>query len=104
MTHLIAKISKTEEIQKKLFLVLLGLVLVVFSFYLYFLNATISEAVAKKMAINEMRELGAEYQQLEEEYFALINEFDLDYARELGLVEQKNIAYITRTTQTAMAR
>jgi uncharacterized protein (UPF0262 family) len=104
MTKLMIKISKVEQIQKKIFWSLLSLIVVAFIAYLCLLNIAIGETVGRKNALNDIQGVRAEYQQLEGEYFALANEIDIDYALSLGFVEQKNIAYITRTVQTAMAR
>lgn len=71
--------------------------------YLYFVSLTIRSAVENKQSLNNFQSLSQDYQILENQYFNLLGKIDLDYAHQLGFVDQIQKAdYLIR--QASFAR
>ena len=71
--------------------------------YLYFLNNTIRAVVESKNNYKNVQMISQEYQSLESEYFNLLGRIDIDYARQMGFVDQsQKVDYIVR--QAALTR
>ncbi len=78
-------------------------IILIFALYLYLLSITVSAAVQGKQDFKTIQSLGQEYHNLESQYFNLISMVDLDYAHQLGFVDQTHKAdYVIR--QTSFAR
>lgn len=86
----------------RLFLIAIVLISV---FYLYFLNNTIQAVVESKNNYKNIQIISQEYQNLESKYFNLLEKIDIDYARQIGFVDQsQKVDYIVRQTAVAYGR
>ena len=73
--------------------------------YLYFLNNTIQAVVESKNNYKNIQIISQEYQNLESKYFNLLGKIDIDYARQMGFVDQSSKAdYIVRQAAVAYGR
>jgi len=86
----------------RLFLIAIVLISVL---YIYFLNSTIQAIVETKNNGKNIQIISQEYQSLENEYFNLLGKIDIDYARQMGFVDQSSkVDYIIRQTAVAYGR
>lgn len=86
----------------RLFLIAIVLISVL---YLYFLNNTIQAVVESKNNYKNVQMISQEYQSLESEYFNLLGKIDIDYARQIGFVDQSSkVDYIVRQAAVAYGR
>jgi len=86
----------------RLFLIAIVLISVL---YIYFLNSTIQAIVETKNNGKNIQIISQEYQSLENEYFNLLGKIDIDYARQIGFVDQSSkVDYIVRQTAVAYGR
>lgn len=77
-------------------LLLIAIFLIVVT-YLYFVSITVTAVIENKKNLKNLQNVGQEYQKLENQYFTILGKFDLDYAQQLGFVDQgKKIDYIVR--------
>lgn len=104
MAELIKKLNKGREPKKRIFKILTCSVVVIFIFYLSFVNITVRETIGRTRNLHAFQEANLEYQELESAYFDLIGGFDLEYIHSLGFVDQRGGDFVTRQAQTAMAR
>ena len=73
--------------------------------YLYFLNNTIQAVVESKNNYKNIQIISQEYQNLESKYFNLLGKIDIDYARQMGFVDQtQKVDYIVRQAAVAYGR
>ncbi len=94
--------GKENTIKVKIFGFLMAGIFLTSGFYIYFLGAAVVKTVERKQDIRNLQKISAEYQNTEENYFKVLNEFSLAYAESLGFVSQKGNSVIIR--QTSMAR
>ena len=86
----------------RLFLIAIVLISVL---YLYFLNNTIQAIVESKNNYKNIQIISQEYQNLENKYFNLLGKIDIDYARQMGFVDQaQKVDYIVRQTAVAYGK
>jgi len=95
-------IIKDKIIKGKILGLLVSGILIASGFYVYFMGSMIFEIVDRKGSVRDFQKISAEYQQLEEKYFNLSGEFNLEYAKSLGFVSQTQNDVVVR--QTAVAR
>lgn len=73
--------------------------------YLYFLNNTIRAVVESKNNYKNVQIISQEYQSLESKYFNLLGKIDIDYAHQIGFVDQsQKVDYIVRQAAVAYGR
>ncbi|NOY35464.1 MAG: hypothetical protein GXP44_00865 [bacterium] len=94
--------GKENTIKVKIFGFLMAGIFLVSGFYVYFLSAAVIKTVERKQSVRDLQKISAEYQDMEENYFKILNGFNLAYAESLGFVSQKESSVIIR--QTSMAR
>ncbi len=70
-------------------------------FYLYFVQATVSDIVAKEQNLHQIKELSFERESLEENYFKLSDGLDFESAHVLGFVNQRQADIIAGQTSFA---
>ncbi len=70
-------------------------------FYLYFVQATVSDIVAGEQNLRQIKELSFERESLEENYFKLSDGLNFESASLLGFVSQKQGDIIARQTSFA---
>lgn len=71
--------------------------------YLYLVSMTVRAMVDSGQNFKSLQSLGQKYQKLENQYFGLLEKIDIDYAHQLGFVDQTHKAdYIIR--QASFAR
>jgi len=86
----------------RLFLIAIVLISVL---YLYFLNNTIQAVIESKNNYKNIQIISQEYQSLENKYFNLLGKIDIDYARQMGFVDQaQRVDYIVRQTAVAYGK
>ncbi|MCX6731708.1 MAG: hypothetical protein NTX55_01845 [Candidatus Parcubacteria bacterium] len=86
----------------RLFLIAIVLISVL---YVYFLNNTIQAIVQTKNSTKNIQIISQEYQNLEGKYFNLLGKIDIDYASQMGFIDQsQKIDYIVRQTAVAYGR
>ncbi len=95
-------IAKEKTIRGKILGLLVSGIFIVLGFYIYFMGSMVFEIVDRKGNARDFQKISAEYQQLEEKYFNLSGEFNLEYAKSLGFVSQTQNDVVIR--QTAVAR
>ncbi len=91
-------IKGNKIIGRKIFSCLLGGILIISVFYVYFVNAAVGEIFAKKHNLSNLQNIRLEYQQMEENYFDIIGKIDMDYALSLGFVSQEQNDLIVRSS------
>ncbi len=73
--------------------------------YLYFLNTTIRAIVESKNNYENIQIISQEYQNLESKYFNLLGKINIEYARQMGFIDQaQKVDYIVRQTAVAYGR
>lgn len=104
MTRLIKKISKESErenISRRIFLFLLGMVFLTSACYFFFAGSMIYKMVGQEKKEENLKSLSYEHQRLEDQYFKMISEMDIDRALSLGFVEYKDSKFAVRQTTVA---
>lgn len=90
---------------KKMTRLLLVAILITSLFYVYFLAITIQAAVGSEKNSKSLKVLNQKYQGTEEAYFNLLKKLDVDYARQLGFVDQPaKIDYVIRQNAVAYGK
>ena len=90
------------DIKPKMFKIFLCANICMLVLYLCILGVVVNEAVGAKQSGKDLQLIGQEYQNLESEYFASLEQIDLDYARSLGFVDRGVIVqYAVRKTSFA---
>ncbi len=101
MTKVI-KAKFNNVILVRLFLIAIVLISVL---YLYFLNTTIRAIVESKNNYKNIQIISQEYQSIENTYFGLLGKIDIDYARQIGFVDQpQKVDYIVRQAAVAYGK
>lgn len=96
------RIIKTKIKNAKLVNLFLVAIVLTSIFYLYFLINTIHAVVESRNNHKNIQIISQEYQSLENKYFHLLERIDIDYARQLGFVDQPlKTDYIVRQTDVA---
>jgi len=102
MTKMIKTISSKElENQKKIFGLIMIAIFLIGIFYIYFVGVIIFQIINKNNNNQHFQSVSSNYQQLEEKYFEVIKDVDLDHALSLGFVEQGNGEFVVRQTTVA---
>jgi len=86
---------------RRLFGILIFVIIMAGCFYLYFLGATIKGIIDSGNNIKRLQTANYEYQQLEENYYKLLNRIDLEYAHSLGFVDQPKNEFAVRDAVVA---
>lgn len=80
-------------------------VFIVSGLYVYFLSTTVGAAVENRNNAANIQAVSQEYQKLEDQYFSLLGKINIDYARQLGFVDQpQKVDYIVRQTAVAYGK
>lgn len=90
-------ISQINNVEQKLFWMLLATVAFLAVSYVYLINNTILNVVARKEAYETINNLDAEIAVLEGKYVAMTNSLTLEKAHSLGLVDvgmRASFAYV----------
>jgi len=73
--------------------------------YIYFLSGTIRAVVETKNNSKEIQAISQKYQKLENQYFNLLSKINIDYAHQIGFVDQpQEVDYIIRQTAVAYGK
>lgn len=95
----------TEKIEnqgaKKIFGILIFVIVLTACFYLYFLGVTIKGIIDSSGNTKILQTANYQYQQLEENYYQLLGRVDLEYAHSLGFVDQPKNEFAVRETVVA---
>jgi len=95
--------KKYKQFNGKIIRMLLAAIFLISIFYLYFLNSTIRAVIENENDSQKLKIASQEYQNLESRYFALLGIVNLDYAHQLGFVDQAQKAdYIVRENAVAL--
>jgi hypothetical protein len=81
---------------KILFFVFAALLVATFGFYVYLVNATIMNVVAREKVESTISELSTTIGDLEFKYISLKNNITLDLAREKGFTDASPTAFLAR--------
>jgi hypothetical protein len=100
MTKVIAEKIENQG-AKRLFGVVIFVIIMAGCFYLYFLGVTIKGIIDGSGNAKHLQTANYEYQQLEENYYKLLNRLDLEYAHSLGFVDQPKNEFAVRETVVA---
>lgn len=96
-------LSKYREVNATAIKLLLIAIFSICIFYLYFVSITVNAIIENRQNIKSLDRLGQEYQKIETQYLFFIGQFDMDYARLLGFVDQnKKSEYVTRQSIFAL--
>lgn len=102
MTKAIKKLSDTNRLRPAAFCFLLLAVFLTSGLYVYFVGASVSDAMESRKNLNKIAEFERQKVELEKKYMDLTSKFDVNYAYENGFIDQsKNIAYISRSDSFA---
>ena len=83
----------------------LGGIFIISCLYIYFLATTVGAAVESKNNTTNIQAISQEYQKLETQYFNLLEKINIDYARQIGFVDQsQKVDYIVRQTAVAYGK
>ena len=92
----------TTVVLVRLFLVT---VFLIFFLYVYFLSNIILAVIENKNNSKNIQIISQENQGLEKTYFNLVEKIDMDYARQIGFVDQpQKVDYIVRQAAVAYGR
>ena len=100
MTKIIAAKIENQG-AKRLFGIVIFIIIITGCLYLYFLGVTIKGIIDNGGNAKHLQTTNYEYQQLEENYYKLLNRLDLEYARSLGFVDQPRNEFAVRETVVA---
>jgi hypothetical protein len=104
MTKLIKKqISNVIGREVHLFYILLSILILFSSLYIFFIKQTIVNVVERERFTKESRLLSSELGDLESKYIATKSKITLEYAKSLGFVDSKKTNYITRKNLSKVA-
>jgi len=71
-------------------------------FYIYLLTITVQTTIKNKQGLSDFKSLNQQYQALESKYFNFLSSIDLDYAHQIGFVDQSQKAdYVIRQASVA---
>jgi hypothetical protein len=87
---------------KKIFGIVIFVIIMTGCFYLYFLGTAIKGIIENGNNVKYLQSAGYEYQKLEEKYFKIVGQIDINYARSLGFIDQSKSEFATR--EITMAR
>ncbi len=96
-TKIQPNIVNNQDLEKRVFKTLIGMFLVLFLAYIYFVGHTIFDIVARKSIDTEARNLTSNVSSLELEYFSLSNKIDLAYAKSSGFINPNETAFADKT-------
>lgn len=100
MTKVIVEKIKNQG-ARRLFGVVIFIIVLASCFYLYFLGATIKGIIDSGNNVKRLQTANYEYQQLEENYYQLLGRFNLEYAHSLGFVDQPKNEFAVREVAVA---
>jgi len=101
MTKLIAK--KIEDHgPRRIFGIIIFVIVMTGCFYLYFLGTAVKGIIENGNNAKYLQSAGYEYQRLEEKYFKIVGQIDINYAHSLGFIDQLKSEFATR--EITMAR
>ncbi len=99
MTKLLKKqISNVSTHQRKIFYVLVSLIVIASSFYGFFVKQTIMDVVEREKIQKEARTITSDIGDLESEYIAEKGKITLEFAYAQGFRDALDTHYITRKT------
>jgi hypothetical protein len=98
MEKVLNNIITTGSKEKKVFFVLISILLVLAMCYAYFVNKTVLNIVARKNIQEEISVLSSDISGLEFDYMKYKNTITLGYTHDLGFNDVKNTTFITRGT------
>ena len=102
MTKTIKKISESNQLIPLVFVFLLVIFFVTSGLRVYFVGASVSDAVENRKNFDKITKLEHQKVDLEKKYMELASTFDVKYAYEKGFVDQsKSIAFVLRATSIA---
>lgn len=84
-----------------MFFVLATLLVIIFAVYVYLINKTVMNVVAREQTEQDIAQLSGTLGELEFKYITLKNIITLDLAYERGFQETSPKAFISRTTRPA---
>ncbi|MFH1956157.1 MAG: hypothetical protein ABIJ28_00710, partial [Patescibacteria group bacterium] len=103
MTKLIKTISSNQlQNEKKIFKILVVSLCLIGILYFYFASSTIFYIINKNNGLGKINSINLDCQGLEENYFAMANDLNLDTMFEKGFVEETKGNFAVR--QTTMAQ
>lgn len=97
MTKVYAQLNNNEHIRRRLFWLLIFLMLSNSVLYLFFINFGVSEILIKKEMSLLLRDARSENQILEGEYLADFKKLNIDDAEKLGYIKTDMNVFMNRT-------
>lgn len=73
-------------------------------FYIYLLNINVIKVIALKESLARLEDFKKGYQSVEQKYLSETKKIGLDYAYELGFVENSSPKFVVKKTDVAQAR
>lgn len=86
---------------KALFFISVIAIFLIVSFYIYFVSLTMIEIVNRNKNETTFQSINLEYQKIEERYFELLENLNLDQAYSLGFIDEKKSGFAVRQTTVA---
>jgi len=102
MTKTIKKISESNNLTSLVFVFLLAVFFLTSGLRVYFVSASVADAVENKKNFDKITEIERQKVELEKKYMELASKLDINYAYENGFADQsKGIAFVARSTSIA---
>lgn len=88
-----------NEHRKGIFWALAVVLVVLCGMYMYFINATVLNVVARERYENQIAEMTSKVSDLEFKNITLKNSITMDKASTLGFIETSNVTFISRDSR-----
>ena len=96
----IAEKMNINQLEKKIFWFLAGVIGISSMLYVYLVNQTILNIVMRENVESEMVDLESKISELEFEYITLKNDINIDYAYSIGFVDVEKVKFASRKLST----
>lgn len=91
-----AGLAQTPDIEKKLFWLLGAMLVLMLGMYVFFVNVTVMNIVARQATLRQISSATSHISDLEREYLTLSAAITPEYAHAQGFAEAKTEIYATR--------
>ncbi|MEK9209207.1 MAG: hypothetical protein AAB926_00040 [Patescibacteria group bacterium] len=104
MKYLLTIFQEKAEYKPIILAGLAFLAVILLGFYIYLLNINVIKVIALKESLARLEGFQKEYQAIEQRYLSETKKIGLDYAYELGFVENSSPKFVVKKTEVAKAK
>lgn len=104
-THTISQHAKVTAFEKKVLLVLVGIIVSLLVLYVYFVNQTVWNIVARQDMTKTINDTSSDVATLEASYMSLSSSLTIDHAYTLGFkdITSADTSFIDRVSPSSVA-